>query len=48
MDRSVGKRRISIIALWLVWAILMGVIFYAIEDRIIWNEAGRKCWTRGT
>ena len=42
MDRSVRKRRIGIIALWLVWAILMSVVFYAIEDRIIWNEARKE------
>jgi len=42
MDRSVRKRRIGIIALWLVWAILMSVVFYAIEDRIVWNEARKE------
>ena len=42
MDRSVRKRRIGIIVLWLVWAILMGVIFYAIEDGIVWNEARKE------
>ena len=39
MDRSVKKRRIGIIVLWLVWSILMSVVFYAIENRIVWNEA---------
>ena len=42
MDRSVRKRRIGIIVLWLVWAILMSVIFYAIENRIVWNEARKE------
>ena len=42
MDRSVRKRRIGIIALWLVWAILMSVVFYAIEDRIVRDEARKE------
>ena len=42
MDRSVRKRRIGIIALWLVWTILMSVAFYAIEDRIVRDEARKE------
>ena len=42
MDRSVRKRRIGIIALWLVWAILMSVVFYVIEDRIVRDEARKE------
>ena len=42
MDRSVRKRRIGIIALWLVWVILMSAVFYAIEDRIVRDEARKE------
>jgi len=36
------KRRIGIIVLWFVWSILMSVVFYAIENRIVWNEARKE------